>query len=295
MICKKPYVNAAGQTFGCGQCLPCRINSRRVWTTRILCETLKHSHNTFATLTYADDNQKTLDPEDLRLFLDRLRHIYKYKYGDRLRYFAVGEYGDDTQRPHYHVALFNFRGCRWGQSWYSKTRLTCCQQCELVRDTWGKGNIFLGTLEADSAQYVAGYVTKKMTAKDDPRLSGRYPEFMRCSRRPGVGADAAKDIARTFLAKRPDDPDVPNALRFDGKHRPLGRFMVQKIRKEVGRDEKAPQSVLDKQAAEMFDVRMAARSSTENPSLSYHLNERDIGKIRKAEFMYKLKNSRRKL
>lgn len=293
MICSKPIHNAAGQAFGCGQCLACRINRRRVWSTRIMVEAAQYQKNCFATLTYADDSQYTLDPDHLRLFLNRLREHYARKYNDRLRFFAVGEYGETSWRPHYHAALFNFPTCRWGQSWYDKTRLTCCDTCELVRSIWGHGHIYLGTLEADSAQYVAGYILKKMTGKDDERLGNRYPEFARMSRNPGVGGVGTHKITDAFLRHRADDPDVPNSLRVDGKHRPLGRYMMKRVRKEAGRDEKAPQAVLDKQEAELFDVRMAARADEENPSFNYHYREKYSGKIARAEFFSKLKNRRK--
>ena len=39
---------------------------------------------------------------------------------------------------------------------------------------------------------------QKMTAKDDPRLSGRPPEFCRMSLKPGIGADAMWDVASDF-------------------------------------------------------------------------------------------------
>ena len=71
----------------------------------------------FVTLTY-DDNQVPMNDNadlilykpDLQNFLKRLR---KRKDGERIRYFAVGEYGTQSGRPHYHLCLF---GCGTGGS-----------------------------------------------------------------------------------------------------------------------------------------------------------------------------------
>lgn len=294
MICKKPYINAAGQAFGCGQCMPCRINRRRIWQSRIMLEAHQYKDNCFATLTYSDDTQKTLDPEHLSSWLKRLREHYHRKIDRKFRFFGVGEYGDLTERPHYHVALFNFPTCYSGQSRYSKLRTECCSICEMVRNTWGRGNIFLGTLEPDSAGYVAGYTTKRMTQTNDPRLHGRYPEFARMSLRPGIGGGATNEIARVFLAHGNHLPDVPSVYRTLGSKRPFGRYLQKRTRKAAGRDEKAPQSVHDAISEAMLPLRLRARADEENPSLSYHIQEEYKGKSSKVEFYSNL-NKRRNL
>lgn len=229
MICDKPYVQGV-RAFPCGQCMPCRINRRRLWSNRILLESCKHEHNSFLTLTYAPDNlpllqaddptSATLAPRDLQLFIKRLRKICSRP----IRYFAVGEYGDETWRPHYHAALFGVSPL----------------EVELVRKAWsidGKpiGHIMLGDLSRASAAYIAQYCTKKLTAADDPRLQGRHPEFTRMSLRPGIGALAVDDIVKSLsgsLGKRMLDAtgDVPLSIKIGGKDVPLGRYLRRKIR-----------------------------------------------------------------
>lgn len=121
----------------------------------------------------------------------------------------------------------------------------------------------LGTVERDSAQYVAQYVTKKMTAVDDGRLKGRYPEFAVMSRRPGIGYDGLYELANLFLRYHDNAPDVYSELRH-GKmiKMPLGRYLRGKLREMVGRDAKAPQSTLDEIFAEVSDLYKAAREVT---------------------------------
>lgn len=198
--------------------------------------------NGFLTLTYSDKNlpeNGTLIPEHHTKFIDNLRHQYFEKTGQRLRYYMVGEYGDKTFRPHYHYALFNFFNCTGpGPSWHNRKYFPCkCSVCTFITGIWGYGHVFLGSLSYESAQYIAGYVTKKMTKPDDPRLVvldektgeliSRHPEFTRMSRRPGIGSDAAAVIAASV--ERNGLESIPQTMRHGNKHLPFGRYLNGKI------------------------------------------------------------------
>lgn len=265
MLCKSPYTTPKGEAYGCGQCLPCRINRRRIWAHRIQLEMAQYEENAFVTLTYdpelvprlsgpTTETLETLAPRDLTLWLKRLREKMA---PHRFRYFAVGEYGDETFRPHYHAILFGFGPCRYG-----KTRKhNCCSACDVVRDTWGKGIIELRTVDAGGAEYVAGYTTKKMTHADDPRLLGRIPEFARMSRMPGIGVSALWDqadvIMRYGIEKK--ETDVPFQMRHGKTLKPLGRTLRRKLRTYVGKDENAPPETLYHSQAELQPLREAAK------------------------------------
>lgn len=208
--------------------MPCRINKRRQWTARIVLEAGLHQQSAFVTLTYADPAPWELQPRDLQLFLKRLRSSYPAP----LRFFGVGEYGDKTFRPHYHLALFGLSFLDEG----------------FVDKAWQLGFVHCGELNTQSAAYIAGYVCKKMTGKDDPRLEGRHPEFARMSLRPGIGRRAMAGVAsglvndggsKALLASG----DVPGAARVDGKLMPIGRYLKGALRQEVGWNDKAPLGV----------------------------------------------------
>lgn len=266
MLCRKPYAKGK-QLYPCGQCKPCRINRRRVWSHRIILESINHDSSVFATLTYDDENIPeggTLDPRALQLFLKRLRKVYD---GTKIRYFAVGEYGSSSNRPHYHIALFGFPKCLRGRTRQSRHKegplyRACCCHCEAVKRIWGKGSIELASLEPASAAYIAGYTVKKMTAKDDERLNGRYPEFARMSLRPGIGAWFMDDIADTLLTHDLEKSidDVPKSIRTHGKIQPLGRYLVRRLRVRIGRDAGTPQRVLDDIQAQLSPVWAAAET-----------------------------------
>lgn len=79
MLCKKPYTRGP-QQFGCGQCMPCRVNRSRLWIARMMLEALEYEErgeeSAFVTLTYDAEHvppDGSLRPLDLRVFLNRLR------------------------------------------------------------------------------------------------------------------------------------------------------------------------------------------------------------------------------
>lgn len=213
----------------------------------MLLESFLHERSTFVTLTYDQAHYPpggNLVPRDLVLFLKRLRfHIKPVP----IRYFGVGEYGEETWRPHYHLALFGI-----GR-----------EATPDVQTAWGKGHVFLGDLTAKSAAYICGYVTKKMTSAEDQRLGGRHPEFARMSRRPGIGHGAIEAI-RASLDDREGCKqvglvgDVPSTLRHGGKQMPLGRYLKDKLREALGYEKGLPEGKLLEWLQEMSTVQEAA-------------------------------------
>lgn len=200
----------------------------------------------------------SLSPVHLRDWLKRLREKIA---PSRIRFYAVGEYGDETGRPHYHVILFGFPTCRRGRTLRRGISLEpiwsdCCDICRLVGDSWDLGNVDLGEVTKDSSGYIAGYVVKKMNRFDDPRLNGRYPEFCRMSNKNGgIGKDALWEVASSLMYHHLDDrPDVPAALRVASRTMPLGRYLRGKLREMIGRDGSAPSETLDAIKAELLPV-----------------------------------------
>lgn len=204
-------------------------------------ESLLHANSSFITLTYAEERYD-LVPKDLQDWLKRFRRAVSPA---KLRFFAVGEYGDRTQRPHYHAAIFGHPACYGGISNRLRGEPCPCPACSVVRETWGFGHVMVARLEMKSAQYIAGYVTKKMTSRDHPGLYGRHPEFARMSLRPGIGANAMHDVASVLMQYGLENKgDVPPALRFGSRIMPLGRYLRSRLRVLVGKDEKSPEASL---------------------------------------------------
>jgi len=195
-----------------------------------------NADNSFLTLTYKDD-PFTLDPLDHRRFMDALRKRLRPL---KVRFYAVGEYGDKSQRPHFHYALFGYPSCRKSSTKPGKFR--CCSACDPIEEVWGKGLIKNLPLEIGSARYIARYVVKKMTRWDDPRLGNRHPEFARMSLKPGIGYGALLRVALVIARYDLLTPqgDVPVTLAHGTQQWPLGRYLRKKLRKELGLNETAP-------------------------------------------------------
>lgn len=189
-----------------------------------------HAHSAFVTLTYENPpegpGRGNLSPRDLTLWLKRLRDAV---HPIPLRYFAVGEYGSTTWRPHYHAAIFGIP-----------------PDPHVISQTWQKGFTMAAPLSPQSMAYVAGYCTKKMTKPDDSRLSGRVPEFSRMSLRPGIGAHAMAGVAAALTTRAgarlvTQLADVPMTLQHGARSMPLGRYLRTRLRTEAGIDASSAQ------------------------------------------------------
>lgn len=243
-------------------------------------EAAQYDENSFLTLTYADDKLPTgnsLDPRALTLFFKRLRK----KSTRQLRYFGCGEYGENTGRPHYHIALFNYPPCRYGITRKRKqnpdgTIAPCCLTCDLLHETWGHGSIMLGTLEPQSAAYVAGYISKKYTHAQN--YENRTAPFARMSLRPPLGIGMMHELASTLLQYGLDEKmvDVPTSLQHGPKQWPLGRFLRRKLRTFIGRSPNAPQTILNTQEAELQNMRETARLN--QTSVKTEILKQSLGK-----------------
>lgn len=222
----------------------------------MMLEAAQYEDNAFCTLTYRDETLPTdmsVHPSVLSSMVKRLRKDVPVG----LRYFGVGEYGDETGRPHYHLALFGFPAC-----FYGRTRNhvpTCCTPCETIKKAWTFGRIEVGLLTPQSMAYVAGYINKKMTRDTDPRLEGRRPEFARMSLKPGIGLGMMHELASSLMEYGLDEMvDVPAVLAHGKVSYPLGRYLRRKLRTFIGRPANAPSAAIQSQKEKLQPLREAA-------------------------------------
>ncbi len=205
------------QVVPCGHCLGCRGDQARQWAVRIMHEQQMHIYGWFITLTYSNEEipeYGSLYPEHFRRFIKDLR---KRSPGRRISYYGCGEYGESTQRPHYHAVLF---GAQFLDRYvHPDSSRTGVWRSPTLEASWPHGFSEIGSLTLASASYVAGYVRKKVRKQDYPEHYMRVdpdtgeivelvPEFARMSLRPAIG--------RTWLEKYWKDVYPRDFVVFDG-------------------------------------------------------------------------------
>lgn len=190
----------------CGKCIGCRMDYSAQWAIRISHETQMQEEagnpSIFLTLTFDDEHLPTdesINKKHIQKFIKRLRKKYT---GRKISYYAVGEYGEKSRRPHYHLIIFNceFKDKElWtvknGHSIYTSEILTRLWSDPDTHKPYGFANY--GSVTYESAAYVARYSTKKQygtKAKDHYTHVTRYgelvdltPEFALMSTKPPIG------------------------------------------------------------------------------------------------------------
>lgn len=196
----------------CGNCMSCRLRYSRDWANRCMLELQSHDSAWFLTITYDDDHipiaqsedengtlrvAGTLYKRDFQLFMKRLR---KARPDDKIRFFACGEYGPETFRPHYHAIIYglhldDLRPSRWKSK---KPGYEHCPYYEsaFLEDVWhNQGHIVVTEVSWETCAYVARYITKKRKGPEAQFYSDLNidPPFLLMSRRPGIARDYYDD------------------------------------------------------------------------------------------------------
>lgn len=204
MQCLSPiYLSKQDMVVPCGKCAFCAATRRSDWATRIEYESRLHLVKKFITLTYANPHltweygNPQLVKSDLQKWFKRVR-----KAGFKFRYYAVGEYGSRTYRPHYHVLLFGD------------------VPDDVIGEAWSFGQVHIGTVTQASIMYCLGYITNKNWT----HLHNRVPPFSLMSRKPGLGHNyLSKDMVEWHRSGR------KNYVLVDGAKRHLPRYYKTKI------------------------------------------------------------------
>lgn len=178
----------------CGKCLGCKLDYSRQWADRMILELADYNgKGLFCTLTY---NPEHLPPDselckrDLQLFFKRLRRHWPYV---RIRYYASGEYGRRTLRPHYHAIIFGLSledlpdRRKVGTNELGQDYFTSQEFCDRWSDQEKRplGFVCLSDVSYKTCAYVARYCAKKAFS---PSSQGKkVKEFAVMSRDPGIG------------------------------------------------------------------------------------------------------------
>jgi hypothetical protein len=200
--------------FPCGKCPACVRRRVSGWAFRLNKQSEQSNSAHFVTLTYNDEHIKktkngfeTLVKKDVQDFFKRLRKLTKQK----ISYYAVGEYGDTGERPHYHIILFNANP-------------------KIVENAWKLNDITLGNVHfGDVGDASVGY-TLKYISKDKkiPQFNGddRQKEFALMSK--GLGAGYLSENMIKWHTKGNIENKVYLPLK-DGKKAAMPRYYKDKL------------------------------------------------------------------
>ena len=213
--------------MNCGKCEACRISHSKKWAVRCMNEYEYWNEACFITLTYNNDClprkvhtgtgeiAPSLVRKHIQEFNKRLRRALELKgFKGKIKLFYAGEYGDLNHRPHYHLLCYGFKPTdlvkhhqdKFGfwlhtseflsSLWYEKVP----NDDKKVRRKWkrvSRGFITVGAVNFQTCSYVAKYVLKKQTKKENEEVPWDL-EFLGCSH--GIGKQWFLDNYKTVMA-----------------------------------------------------------------------------------------------
>lgn len=167
----------------------------------------------FATYTYTQDTV----PEELtyKHFQDYMKRLRKSSR-KKIRYFCVGEYGDNTGRPHWHAILLGYR-------FPEKTTDRFVRNGAILtsHEEWGHGGVTYGQVTEKSIGYCVRYSLKSsqkshLDRHEVHQSNGFAKEYMIA-----YGEELARRAPRIVL---------PSALKYKKRWWPLHKSCMQWMR-----------------------------------------------------------------
>lgn len=217
MACLTPYRlsdERGGHLVPCGKCPKCRARRTSNWSFRLQEHDKIVTNSHFITLTYATEHVPitpngfmTINKRDCQLFMKRLRK----GNSKQLKYYLCGEYGSKTNRPHYHLILFN-------------------AEIDTIQNAWQLGSVHYGQVSGASVGYTLKYINK-LGKIPIHRNDDRVPEFQLMSK--GLGANYLTDnMVKWHLADKLERMYINLP---DGKKAAMPRYYKNKIYTEFDR------------------------------------------------------------
>lgn len=262
-----PPLQGPAVKIPCGKCIGCRLEYSRQWANRCMLEAQYYPENQvwFTTVTYNDKyvpkvytedfwkgrvvSGLTLRKRDFQLWMKRLRKEFSEC---KIRFFAAGEYGSETFRPHYHVILFGlklddlelwstsqkkfplFTSKRLAKTWSKCYNIDSSTGVPLVdskgsyaplaEESWNEGDklyepfgrIVVAPCSWETCAYTARYTAKKSNTQ--------FPEFFEkfqleapftlMSRKPGIGRQYYEDHKDLYDYRYINLPGKEGGIKF---------------------------------------------------------------------------------
>lgn len=194
----------------CRKCEECKAKYAQDWSIRCYHEFQVREVGAFITLTISDEeagnfaNDKkaqnsycrkckngdryyrypinfSLNKKFILDWLKKFRDYLYRQYNVSIRYFGCGEYGEQDERPHYHILIF-------GYNFPDKMRYSISSKgvpifvSQELSEQWKYGICTIQEINHRACMYTAKYCTKKMHFTEDIDIIetyyGREPEFL---------------------------------------------------------------------------------------------------------------------
>lgn len=253
----------------CGKCPECQKDYYTQWATRGSRELARWSSSVFITLTYDEKHlplDNSLNKKHVQDFIKRVKKYFKSTADNPIRQTYCGEYGTQTNRPHYHCVLYNCDFLDRKKHYKSKQGHQVYTSGILIR-LWGHGIAEFGFAEAGSIAYIYKYILKKKTRKEktQPLVIERdgityevAHEFVESSRNPGIGANLrqSQSLKKGYLTNSGVKQKIPKYYMEDLKIHDLPTYEILKNAKADFALSKKPETKLRKQQKEEAQKRL---------------------------------------
>lgn len=114
-------------------------------------------------VTYENNQVAVLVNRHLQLFIKRFRKYVSSKYNEKIRYYAIGEYGTQSLRPHWHI-LFFYSSSQLARDFENVQQFGTAsrpiQTPIFLRSLWKFGHIDSKQTDGKAYFYVSSYVNK---------------------------------------------------------------------------------------------------------------------------------------
>lgn len=238
----------------CGYCSSCRNGKVLGWVFRLIEEMRSSNTAAFFTFTYKDselpwtDYGPSLYKRDFQTYMKRLRKAQAKVSNDKIRYYACGEYGGKTGRPHYHAVLFNV---------HEALHLPV-----LMESIWQKGQVDSAPLNMARIKYVCKYVMKNHNKTE------LQNEFSLMSKRLG------KSWLTPANVQFYKDRELPYVHDEFGSKWPMSRYFKERIHDKEVRDRLGQEAIASLEYKPL-DSTIMERIKRDNHYKQLNLNRND--------------------
>lgn len=196
----------------CGYCSECLEKKSTDWALR---GALHNSVNleklsAFITFTYDEDNNPGIVCKPVAQLLKKR---FGYHVGNGCKSILTGEYGELTQRPHYHMCVWIEPGCEFDYN-IGNTDSTAYNPPD---ELWPYGKIDVRPLTPERIAYTCGYEVKagKIKARDRKSPDGCYLPFTLFSQ--GIAKEYAQKFGKRDM--------ILGYTPFKGFKKPVSRYI----------------------------------------------------------------------